>query len=279
VRRWFEDNPLGVVLASVAGFLVLVVLLLGVLWSRPPSGDPAAGAAEDGALQIDIAQLEASEPLERYAVITERPLFNTDRQPFVATAAEEGEEEGEELAEEEVEAPSFQLAGVVITPSIRMATLRQEGEADSLVAFVDQPLEGNYGTWRISNIEPRKVTLSSARGEQIELELEIHDTAMAAPEKPVEEAASEEADLEPGETQRDSDRPLTRAEEIRQRIAERREELRRAAEEAEAQQADREDRREEARAQDDSESKPLDYRQTIQAMIRGDKPAARENDK
>ena len=159
------------------------------------------------------------------------------------------------------------------------ATLRQEGEADSLVAFVDQPLEGNYGTWRISSIEPRKVTLSSARGEQIELELEIHDTAMAAPEKPVEEAVSEEADLEPGETQRDSDRPLTRAEEIRQRIAERREELRRAAEEAEAQQADREDRREEARAQDDSESKPLDYRQTIQAMIRGDKPAARENDK
>ena len=34
----------------------------------------------------------------------------------------------EEPAEEDMDAPDIQLTGVIITPSIRMATLRQEGE-------------------------------------------------------------------------------------------------------------------------------------------------------
>jgi hypothetical protein len=278
MRRWLDENPLGVLLAAVASLLLILLLVLGVIWSLPPSAAPASGEGADSMLRVDIPELEGNEPIERYAVITERPLFNTDRQPYVAPQTDEGEEE-EELVEEEIEAPAFQLAGVVITPSIRMATLRQEGQEESLVAFEGQPLEGNFGSWRISTIEPRAVKLSSARGDELELELEIHDTAMAAPARPVSDTDTEARGDEPGDTQRDSDQPLTRAEEIRQRIAERREELRRAAEEAEAEQAARAERREEASTDKESSSKSLDYRQAIQAMIRGDRPNAQDDDR
>ena len=52
-----------------------------------------------------------------------------------------------------------------------------------------------------------------------------------------------------------SDQPMTRAEEIRQRIAERREELRRAAEEG--------------GAPEDTRAPQMDYREAIQSMMRG----------
>ena len=62
-----------------------------------------------------------------------------------------------------------------------------------------------------------------------------------------DEAAGERAEAGNGET------PMTRAEEIRQRIAERREELRRAAEEQ----------------QQSDEAETVDYRSAIQAMMSG----------
>lgn len=227
--RWFEENPVGVVLVALAGLLLFVSLMLGVVWSLPPSAEPVDPASADSDLSLDVPELTESEPIDRYAVITERPVFNPSRQPEVML--DPADDALEEELEEEVDAPEVELAGVIITPSLRMVTLKQKESEESLVAFEGQPLEGDYGSWHVSQIEPRQITLSSGSGEHVELSLVIHDQAMQAPAVPEKENAESASPAENEKSSRDSDAPLTRAEEIRQRIAQRREELRRAAEE------------------------------------------------
>ena len=91
-----------------------------------------------------------------------------------------------------------------------------------------QPLEGDFGSWRVSRVEPRSAVLESASGDQVRLELQIHDAIIDEPPKP--RPASSPVSQETSEQAQD-DAPMSRAEEIRQRIAERREELRRQQEE------------------------------------------------
>jgi hypothetical protein len=257
VIRWLEDNPVGRVLAAIAGVLVVLALLLGVVWSLPPSGSGGGeGDSADEALMPDVPQLPASEPIERYAVVTERPVFNESRQPELEMdLAEDG---GGDAPEEEVDAPEVELAGVIITPTLRMVTLRQKEPAgESLVAFEGQPLQGDYGTWHVSRIAPREITLASGAGEELQLKLEVHDAKIAPPPKPKpppeEPAAEQQAAAAEGDGADAA--PLSRAEEIRQRIQERREELRRAAEEEAA----------------GGQGQAADYRKAIQSMISGRK--------
>jgi len=245
--KWFEGNPAAVVLAAMCGGLLVIALLLGVLWSFPPSASAPGAANDSTVVSLNIPQLENSEPIEAYAVITERPVFNESRLPVL----EDNLGDEDELQEEEdVDAPDVQLAGVVITPSIRMAMLKSAELPQSLVAFEGQPLEGDFGSWQVSQIQPRQVTLSSASGETFELKLQVHDVKIKEPPKMEVPAAGGQD--EPAAQDADNDAPLSRAEEIRQRIAQRREELRRAAEEKEQ-----------------GEEPEIDYRTAIQSMSSG----------
>jgi len=248
--RWLDGNPVGIALAGGCAGLLAISLLLGVVWALTPSGDLPGADDSEAAMTLDVPELADSEPLEEYIVITERPVFNEGRRPVIIDGSLDGEGE-EDLAEEPVDAPEVELAGVVITPSIRMATLRVKDESESLVAFEGQPLEGNYGSWNISQILPREVTLSSGDGRDVQLKLLVHDATIKAPPKPAPKAASESPAPAAQNDDGEPDQPLSRAEEIRQRIAERREELRRAAEDNET-----------------SQEKPQDYRAAIQSMIR-----------
>jgi hypothetical protein len=263
VIRWLENNPVGRVLAGVAATLLVVMLLLGVVWSLPPSGAGDNGDGADETQMPDVPQLAESEPIEHYAVVTERPVFNESRQPELELGlAEEGGEEG---AEEDVDAPEVELAGVIITPSLRMVTLRQKEAGESLVAFEGQPLQGDYGSWHVSRIAPREITLASAAGEELQLRLEVHNAKIAPPpepkkKEPTEEQKTADAGSKPGD--RADAEPLTRAEEIRQRIQERREELRRAAEEE----------------AESGEEQAANYRDAIQSMISGRKEQAKNED-
>ena len=227
--RIIEDNPVAVVLIAFSAVLLFASLMLAVVWSLPPTARQQEQVADDNELSLDVPELANSEPIARYAVITERPVFNPSRRPEVMLDTDE--EDMEDEPEEDVDAPDVELAGVIITPSIRMATLKQKDDSESLVAFEGQPLQGDYGSWHVSNIEPRRVTLSSGQGEEFQLSLVVHDQAIEAPAASQKQEPESAAPDESEARRSDSDQPLTRAEEIRQRIAERREELRRAAEE------------------------------------------------
>jgi hypothetical protein len=259
VIKWFEGNPVGVTLASICGGLLVIALILGVVWSLPPSVPASASDNGDTVLALDVPELNDSEPLEAYAVITERPVFNESRQPVIEGDGTDGE--GDDLlAEEDVDAPDVELSGVIITPSIRMVTLRSKENSESLVAFEGQPLEGNYGSWQVSQIEAREITLSSDSGEVLQLTLQVHDVKIDAPAK-IETDESETTSQSAPSGDGESDQPLSRAEEIRQRIAQRREELRRAAEDKEQDQA-----------------QEIDYRTAIQSMINNTNSTPEKNE-
>jgi hypothetical protein len=248
--KWFDGNPLALVLASICGVLLFTSVILGVIWSLPPMVPDVDPGSVEAELVIDVPELETNEPIETYAVITERPVFNESRLPHIEDDSEDLNDE--DLAVEEVDAPEFELSGVIITPSIRMVTLRTKDQSESLVAFEGQPLEGDYGTWQVSRIQARQITLASDVGEEVQLMLLVHDMTIDAPEKPA--AAPNKAASKPGELAHEdgSEEPLSRAEEIRQRIAERREELRRAADE---------------KGEDEIDS--AQYRRELQSMLTG----------
>lgn len=253
--KWFEGNPVAFALASASALLIVLSLLIGVVWSFPPKASVSDSGKEGSVAALDIPEIADSEPLETYAVITERPVFNQSRLPVIEEEVSEEEE-----PEEEVEAPEVQLSGVIITPTLRMATLRSEELDESLVAFEGQPLEGNFGSWQVSQINAREVTLSSAAGESMQLRLEVHNAQIAAPPK-MARPDKVEQEKPAAEQQGENQEPLSRAEEIRQRIAQRREELRRAAEEKDA-----------------DEQPEVDYRSAIQSMVNRDSRREKQED-
>ena len=268
MMKWLEDNPVGTTLLAICGGLVLISIILAVLWMLAPAATSMDNEDGNQVAGLELPELQAGEAIEKYTVITERPVFNESRLPELNLELDESV--GEELEPEDIDAPEMVLAGVIITPSLRMATLREKDNPNSLVAFEGRPLEGNYGTWQISKIEPREVTLSSGDGEELQLQLQIHDVKIAEPPKPEvpqdKSGAGRERELAADE----GDRPLSRAEEIRQRIAERREELRRAAEEDEA-----EDQSDEV---DGKKNTPKNYKQAIQTMMSRKSRDKSEND-
>ncbi len=246
-----ENNTLGIALASICAGLLLICLALAAMWVVPPRPDTGAAESSDEDIVADIVSLQSARPLEEYAVVSERPVFNETRRPAPVLA--DGDAEDELPPVDDVGAPEVELAGIIITPSLRMATLKTKDQPHSLVAFEGKPLEGDFGTWQVSRIEERMVTLASAEGEEMQLELQVHDAMIREPpKKAVTQAASEstaESDqLASDGGESDPEEALTRAEQIRQRIEERREELRRAAEERDAAEAE-------------------NYRDAIQTMI------------
>lgn len=229
--NWLENNPVGVALASVCGFLILVSAALGYVWSRPAdSGAPAIAVSPDEDTQTQLVINDIG-PVSQYREFTDRPLFDQSRKPAVNI---EGDGLGLEGQEGEVsDAPDVTLTGVVITPDAKIVTLKPASNEESIIIYEGKPLEGDYSGWSVSEIKPRSVVLASRDGGNLELDLQVNTRRIEEPVKP--EPLVSEAQIEA--TGEPDDQPLTRAEEIRQRIAERREELRRQAEEQEAESA------------------------------------------
>lgn len=248
--RVLENNTLGQVLASIGAVLLLICLGLVVMWAIPPSAGSGADDDAEADVSSKVTTLQSARPLEEYVVISERPVFNEDRRP--APELDLASDTDDLPVDEDIGAPDVELAGVIITPSLKMATLKSKEHQYSLVAFEGEPLEGDFGSWQVSRIEERMVTLASADGEEMQLELQVHDAVIKEPPKSAKEESPEDVEQRVADRAEalvpESDEAMTRAEEIRQRIEERREELRRAAEE-----------------RDDSQAE--NYRDAIQSMI------------
>ena len=95
------------------------------------------------------------------------------------------------------------------------------------MAHEGQSLTGEFVGWQVASVNPRLVVLESRDGQKLELELQVHDATIKEPPKPVEQTKPTRPGSGAGKQMAgDDDAPLSRAEQIRQRIAERREELR-----------------------------------------------------
>ncbi len=260
MNRLLQDNPIGLALAGVCAFLLLSMLVIFIGSHMPLSSDEInESELADGAL-INLPELAESPPLDNYSAIVQRPLFNETRLPVI-----EAELEVEEPVEEVILADDtdleVELSGIVITPTLRMATLKRPEGLKSLVAIEGKYLEGEFGSWQLTQVESRKVTLVSDSGKELLLELQVHDERIEPPEPPVVPAASEQtAGTEGQQSIQENGEPMSRADEIRQRIAERREELR--------QQAEAED-------QAGTENVQPTYEEAIRAMINR-RPAPKE---
>jgi len=232
--KWLQDNPLGILLAATSGLFILLALGMTVVWNLPVSS--GGGVVETEVDPAENAMLTARDmgTLGDYVVINEKPVFNESRNPVVEDIEEDATEEDTAIAIKD--APEVRLTGIVITSSMKIASLTPaDTNLETVMAHEGEALTGEFVGWQVATVNARTVVLESRDGQSLELDLQVHDVKIKEPPRPVAPPPSALATALPGTDTMDvDDEPLSRAEQIRQRIAERREELRL---EQEAQQA------------------------------------------
>jgi len=225
--KWLQDNPVGIVLASVSGFLFLLVMAMTIVWNLPVSVKMAEPDKELVATNEAQLAVPPVGDLGDYHVINEKPVFNESRQPEIGES--EDQTPDEDVVVEVKDAPAVKLTGVVITPTSRFASLTPDDKnIENVMAREGESLTREFVGWRVASVQPRIVVLESRDGQSLELELQVHDVKIEEP-PPVAPASAIAKALASGgsaEAAEEDEEPISRAEQIRQRIAERREELR-----------------------------------------------------
>ena len=225
--KWLEGNPLGMALVVISSVCALFALGMAIVWTLPVSvemveTEPGTDVSSDSTLAANKIG-----SLAEYQVVIEKPVFNESRRPVIAEVEEGPGVEGDATIEVK-DAPDVRLTGVIITPAKKIASLTPaDANLESVMAYEGQSLTGEFIGWQVSEVNPRTVHLESRDGQTLILDLQVHDVTIKEPPAPAEPvaAASAQPDRSRQVTDED-DEPLSRAEQIRQRIAERREELR-----------------------------------------------------
>ena len=222
--KWLQDNPLGMILAGTSGVFVLVALVMAIVWNLPVSVDIEEGGPDTApASQVSLAAREIGD-LSDYEVVKERPVFNESRRPVLDELDDEMQIDDDTI--EVKDAPDVRLTGVVISPSMRIASLTPaDGNLETVMAHEGDSLTGEFVGWQVTVVNPRTVTLESRDGQSLELDLQVHDVKIQEPPKPAPAApvtATASAGGAGEQSDDDGEEPLSRAEQIRQRIAERR---------------------------------------------------------
>ena len=268
--KWLQDNPLGMALAAISGVLLLFALGMAIVWNLPVSAETAETETQETAGGGTVLAAHQVADMSALLVINEKPVFNESRLPVMEEVVDG---EGElDLTVAIKDAPDVRLTGVIITPSMKIASLTPaDGKLESVMAHEGEALKGEFAGWQVSSVNPRTVVLESRDGQKLELELQVHDVKIKEPPKPVAAAkpVAGEGDKPLGE----DGQPLSRAEQIRQRIAERREELRREQEEQQVQ------KEAQAKAITESKSVPQNYQNAIRAMMRNNSKDKNSDDK
>ncbi len=224
--KWLQDNPLGIALVTISAVFVLFALGMTVVWNLPVAQEMAVTEALETVNGDTVLAAHQVAAISEFQVINQKPVFNVSRQPVVEDA-----DAGEAVVDLSVavkDAPDVRLTGVIITPSMRIASLTPANEKlESVMAHEGQGLTGEFVGWQVSTVSPRTVVLESRDGQRLDLELQVHDVKIKQPPKPVAAtSAARHEQGQAGQTLDENGLPLSRAEQIRQRIAERREELR-----------------------------------------------------
>jgi hypothetical protein len=136
-------DRVAVAIAAVAGFVLLLELVWPHQLEAPALGAPAL--AEVVELHGDIVEVG---PLTAYFSITERPLFEQSRQPFVAA-----------VEPEPVVTPGprieFELTAVVITSATQIALLRSNVTPTIQRVTLNETVDG----WTLAEVTPDTVVL------------------------------------------------------------------------------------------------------------------------
>lgn len=168
-------TPLLVVIAALLGALLLLLLGglgRGVRWDSPRPLAPLPPAAS-------AADLPRPVPLQHFALVWQKPLFSPDRKP-VARAAEGGSNLGD-----------LELTGIILTPSLQMALLRDRNADREVRLRRGESLPD--GSVKLVELHPRSAVFDSATG-RTELKLPagapIDPPRGAAPQQSVDNGAA-----------------------------------------------------------------------------------------
>jgi general secretion pathway protein N len=149
---------LAVATAALAAVCAAMVFGVGrsVTWDDavPPEPLPAARAVE----------MPPPSPLARFAEVWQRPLFMADRKPVAAADTDDSSSNIGDL----------ELTGIIMTPGLRMALLRDRGK-DTTVRVKEGTALAD-GHWTLASLSPRSAVFDNG-GEHRELTLKV-----AAPE-------------------------------------------------------------------------------------------------
>lgn len=183
--------------------------------------------------QVDLTRARSPlEPMDAYAVIGERPLFNADRRPLPPPASDTP------LPDAAPPPPApldVVLTSVVMSGEFKVAIVLDNKAQRTQSVRLGSSLEGDQAGWKLVELAARKAVFEGPAGRS-ELDLRVFDgtggqapTALAAPAvAATDDAARSEAVSADGEAQT----PESRAELIRKRIEERRRQMREEAERA-----------------------------------------------
>ncbi len=144
-----------VVLAAVFASLVFGVGR-GVHWDDPAAAEPLPAARP--------VEMPAPTPLARFSEVWQRPLFMADRKPVAVADTDDSSSNIGDL----------ELTGIIMTPELRMALLRDRGK-DSTVRVKEGSALAD-GHWTLASLTPRSAVFDNG-GEHRELTLKV-----AAPE-------------------------------------------------------------------------------------------------
>ncbi|AKS40873.1 hypothetical protein [Wenzhouxiangella marina] len=236
-----RHNLLTVLLVAAIGVLGLGLLAQFAMMGRPDVDAIApSGSTEVSEAEVDVPETGLAR-IDDYGSITARPVFFSDRRlPVIEMPDEEALAEQEEFIDEEepINELKAAVAGIIITPELRLAMVRDETSNETLVLREGMSLEGEQAAWRLDSIEQRQVNFVSVDGRESLLELAVNTSSLAAgssgrqPTNYREPEEGEEGDRRvptPPDSSQVSD-ARARAEEVRRRVAERRAELRAEAE-------------------------------------------------
>ncbi|MDQ0011049.1 general secretion pathway protein N [Luteibacter jiangsuensis] len=128
----------------------------GVHWDDPVAAEPLPAARP--------VEMPAPTPLARFAEVWQRPLFMADRKPVAVADTDDSSSNIGDL----------ELTGIIMTPELRMALLRDRGK-DSTVRVKEGAALAD-GHWTLLSLTPRSAVFDNG-GEHRELTLKV-----AAPE-------------------------------------------------------------------------------------------------
>jgi len=190
--------------------------------------------------RLDLAQARTDlPPMEQYAEVGQRPLFNTDRRPLPP----------DEVADGDVEPPpppsplEVILTSVIISGDVQIAIVQDSKTQKTHSVRLGRHLDGEQSAWKLVELAPRKAVFEGPGG-RAEAGLRVFDgsggqppTALTAtPVGGSSSVAAESAGQPQGQVASDgepvqvaTETPESRAELIRRRIEERRRQMREAA--------------------------------------------------